>query len=146
MKSEKSEKPTPPHEVKRIITRLDEYQEMALRGALTVDNRDARLIYGAMLLDSEASDVSVRLRKQIFEGATKDTIKMLEKLGDTLRAVAYITRAIGYNLSDVARYNVEKQEQLHSKEFKEGAAIREEDIANFGNETDEYASNSDPED
>lgn len=88
---------------------LNEYQELAGRTDLKDRGRIEGITYYALALVDEVGEICGPLKKYMSQGhqLPKDE-HLLEEYGDTLWNIARAVAHLGYDLSDVARLNIEK--------------------------------------
>ncbi len=104
----------------------NEYQEKALRtaGNPNIEN-------GLMGLCGEAGECIDILKKSMFQGHELDREHLAEELGDVAWYLAISASALGYNLSDILKSNVEKLRKRYPRGFeaeksvnRQGSSIR----------------------
>lgn len=96
---------------------LDEYQNIAMKTAKDFDAPGFALSYGALKLAGEAGEVANELGKVLFHCKEMDAAKIAEELGDVLWYLAFLARAIDFDLSVVAAMNVAKLEKRHGAAY-----------------------------
>ena len=84
-----------------------DYQIKALR---TSDETDLNksLINGVLGLSGEIGEVADILKKHLFQGHNLDKSHMAEELGDVCWYLAITSNAIGYDLSEIMKMNIQK--------------------------------------
>lgn len=93
---------------------LDAYQEEAKLTAKYPGAGSGEMlgiIYTVMGLVGEAGELANFLKKRIRKGvdvSEEDAAEMMEELGDVLWYVANLAEELGYDLSHVAAFNVDK--------------------------------------
>ena len=92
------------------------YQQAALRTAGTV-NPDPLLINGVMGLNGEAGECIDLVKKHLFQGHELDKEKLAKELGDVAWYLAIASYAIGYNLDDVLKMNIQKLKERYPDGF-----------------------------
>ena len=86
---------------------VNEYQKHALRTAGTNENGDL-LVNGVMGLNGEAGECIDIVKKHLFQKHPLDVEHMAKELGDVSWYLAVTAYAIGYNLEDIFKMNIEK--------------------------------------
>lgn len=84
---------------------LNEYQQEAMKTA--VFPKEYYLIYPALGLVNEAGEYAGKVKK-ILRGDTNTTEAAASELGDVLWYLAACAEALGVNLGDVAKQNLDK--------------------------------------
>jgi NTP pyrophosphatase (non-canonical NTP hydrolase) len=108
------------------IRSLDEYQSLALRTAGDFGSWEARVMYGATALAEEAGEVLGKVRKMIYHGYKRDDAQLKEELGDAMWAMAYLSRQLGYFMSEVGTDNIKKLQKRYPGGFELGGGLRDE--------------------
>lgn len=93
-----------------------EYQIAALRTAGTED-KDALLVNGVMGLAGESGECVDIVKKHLFQKHTLDREHLAKELGDVAWYLAVTAYAIGYDLDDILRMNVEKLKKRYPDGF-----------------------------
>lgn len=120
----------------------NEYQKEALRtlspirpsneefrNASENDYKNLVLMEGAMGLCGEAGECLELLKKSIFQGHPLYRKDMVEELGDVAWYLAVSAWAIGYDLDDIFKSNLEKLEKRYPNGFEEERSVnRDKDI------------------
>lgn len=90
------------------------------------ENREKRLLNGALGLCGEAGEVAEIIKKTYFQGhkLSKEDIK--EELGDVLWYFAFIMNTLGLNFSEVMEANVQKLNKRYPKKFTSEKSINRE--------------------
>lgn len=102
----------------------NDYQRAALRTA--GDDKNAWLINGVMGLCGEAGECIDIIKKTQFQGHELDKEHLAEELGDVAWYLAVTAKAIGYNLSDIFKMNVEKLKKRYPEGFDKDRSINRE--------------------
>lgn len=92
------------------------YQRAALRTAGTTNPGDL-LLNGVMGLNGEAGECIDMVKKHMFQGHPLDTGKLAKELGDVAWYLAVTAYAIGYDLEDVLKMNVQKLKERYPDGF-----------------------------
>lgn len=127
----------------------NEYQRAALRTAWAKTNEEMPpkvvallesgfvtkdellLLNGALGLSGEAGEVSDIVKKATFQGHELDKAHIAEELGDVAWYLAVAAHAIGYDLGEIFRLNVEKLLKRYPDGFDQSRSInRKEDVEN----------------
>lgn len=85
----------------------NEYQRLALRTA-SKESLENPLLNGLLGLGGETGECQDLYKKYLFQGHELDKGKMAKELGDVSWYLALTAYAIGYNLEDIFRMNIEK--------------------------------------
>jgi NTP pyrophosphatase (non-canonical NTP hydrolase) len=103
---------------------LDMYQKRAMRTAGTYADPS---VYGALKIAEETGELVGQITKKIY-GEKEVTNKAVAKeLGDVLWNIAFLARAFGYDLSEVAYMNVEKLKERWPDGHGPGQGVRNEE-------------------
>lgn len=84
---------------------FDDYQKKARTFAIY--DKKWRVLYPAYGIASEAGEVSDKIKKWIRDGA-HDKAEIAKELGDLLWYIAIMAGDLGYDLSEVAKMNIDK--------------------------------------
>ena len=84
----------------------NEYQKLALRTA--EGNETDLLVNCALGLNGESGEFADSIKKWLFQGHEKDIESLVKELGDVLWYVSVASFALGYELEDVMKINIEK--------------------------------------
>lgn len=85
----------------------DEYQTLALRTASMATEKDF-ILNGVMGLCGESGECIDIVKKHIFQGHELNTKKLAEELGDVAWYLAITAHALGEDLSEILRGNIDK--------------------------------------
>lgn len=99
-------------------------------GAATKD--ELLLLNGVLGLSGESGEVSDIVKKAIFQGHDLDKAHITEELGDVAWYLAVAAHAIGYDLGEIFRMNVEKLKKRYPDGFDKSRSIHREE--NLGKE------------
>jgi len=102
---------------------LDEYQKQALS---TNINHGTFVFFDRMFgLVGESGEMADKVKKWIRDDKADwdklDKPAMMAELGDVLWYVATLAETLGYNLEEVAQYNVNKLADRHKREAIKGS-------------------------
>ena len=101
-----------------------EYQEKALRTAGEYTDGIDQLLNGVMGLNGEAGEVIDIVKKYLYQGHELNHNKIIDELGDVLWYLNLIANAIGTNLEDIAKYNIDKLEKRYpTHKFRAGDSV-----------------------
>ena len=107
--------------------KVNEYQELALRTLNPeLDKKDV-LINGVMGLCGESGEVIDLVKKHLAQGHDLDKEKLAKELGDIAWYLAETAWAIGYDLEDVFKMNIEKLKKRYPEGFSCEKSIHRED-------------------
>ena len=87
---------------------INEYQKECLRTESGMSKEYPRLLNGLMGLNGEAGECIDILKKHLFQGHELDKEHLAKELGDVAWYLAVSASALGYDLEDIFRMNVEK--------------------------------------
>lgn len=89
---------------------LNEYQQAAIETAIFPHDRE--IPYLALALCGEAGEVADKIKKVLRDKSGRfyapDIHAIADELGDVLWYAANLAHVLGYKLSDIARFNMEK--------------------------------------
>ena len=85
----------------------NEYQKLALRTASEEAMKNP-ILNGVLGLGGESGECLDLVKKHLFQGHDLDKDKMAKELGDVAWYLALSAYAIGYDLEDILRMNIEK--------------------------------------
>ena len=100
--------------VSEVLETLDEYQKEALRTA----NEKVNLINCALGLTGEAGEFADMIKKEIFQGHSRQRYGLMYELGDILWYIAVAANRLGVNLSAIANLNKVKLRKRYPDGFK----------------------------
>jgi NTP pyrophosphatase (non-canonical NTP hydrolase) len=106
---------------------LNEYQKLAMRTNGTTQQRDMET--NALLgLSGEVGEITDYFKKNYFHGHPFDRSKIKNELGDVMWYVAQMATAMGYELSEVAEFNIHKLQTRYPEKFNTEDSIRRVDV------------------
>ena len=94
---------------------LSEYQNSARATMNESLPREGQMMDAASGIAEEAGEVLAHVRKHEFQGRELDAARLKEELGDVLWCIAAVATSAGFDLDDVARFNLEKLGRRHAK-------------------------------
>lgn len=94
----------------------NEYQRLALRTA-SKKSMESPLLNGLLGLVGETGECQDLYKKYLFQGHELDKAKMAKELGDVSWYLALTAYAIGYDLEDIFRMNIEKLQARYPDGF-----------------------------
>lgn len=100
---------------------VNEYQKLAVRTANIVN-----IVNAALGLCGEAGEVADLVKKWQYQGHNLDKKKVIEELGDVCWYVAVASEALGIDLEEVMRRNVEKLKARYPSGFDVNNSINRE--------------------
>ena len=107
-----------------------EYQTAAVRTESKVSpeiqerlKNVARILHGAMGLQTESAELTDALKKHVFYGKPIDEINLAEEVGDLLWYCAILCEALGIEMEVVAKANVHKLKLRYGEKFSEEGAL-----------------------
>ena len=91
---------------------LNEYQKQAVVSAVYPDSgKIGGLVYTVLGLTGEAGELANKLKKHLRNGTQPDAEVLQDELGDVMWYCCAVAQELGYNLDDVARFNLKKLHQ-----------------------------------
>lgn len=87
---------------------LNEYQSLAQRTRNKDLSPDDHLFNGMLGLSGEVGECSDLVKKCFFQDGRDIRDKLFDELGDVLWYLAESVSAMGWNLEDIARHNIDK--------------------------------------
>ena len=100
----------------------NEYQKLALRTA-SEKAMENPLLNGLLGLCGETGECHDLYKKHIFQGHDFDKEKMAKELGDVSWYLALTAYAIGYNLEDIFKMNIEKLKARYPDGFNSDQSL-----------------------
>lgn len=101
---------------------INEFQKEALR-TVSDDSENVRLMEGLVGLSSEAGEALDILKKFLFQGHELDKEHLAEELGDVAWYLAVSADAIGRNLEDILKQNIEKRQKRYPDGFDSSRSV-----------------------
>ena len=103
---------------------INEYQKLALRTAnLELSIKD-QLLNALMGLNGEAGEAIDILKKHLFQGHDIDELHIIKELGDAAWYISLAAHALGYDLEDVFKINIEKLKERYPDGFNPELSIK----------------------
>jgi len=96
---------------------FDEYKELAMQSLKKFDNTNDMLANVGLGLAGESGEVCDIIKKHLLKSKELDLLHLKEELGDILWYIAEACECFGFNLSDIAKTNIEKLKKRHPKGF-----------------------------
>lgn len=106
--------------------KVNEYQKKALRTLNPKLDIKEVLINGVMGLCGESGEVIDLVKKHLAQGHELDKEKLAKELGDVAWYLAETAYAIGYDLEDILKMNIEKLEKRYPEGFDTNKSIHRE--------------------
>ncbi len=108
---------------------INDYQRAALSTARTMRSKDmtTKLINGALGLTGESGEVADLLKKHCFQGHSLDKQHIAEELGDIAWYIAFTAEALGYDLEEILKMNVDKLRKRYPDGFSAERSIHREE-------------------
>lgn len=111
----------------------NDYQRAAMRTASGMNYENYGLLMNGVLgLCGESGEVADIIKKATFQGHDMDKAHIAEELGDVAWYLAVAAHAIGYDLGEIFRMNVEKLKKRYPDGFDKSRSIHREE--NLGKE------------
>ena len=105
---------------------FNEYQQLALRTASTLDN-DKLILNGALGLAGESGEVADLIKKHLFQGHELNKAKIKDELSDIMWYIAIMAQGIGIELDEVPTHNVDKLRKRYPNGFEANRSINREE-------------------
>jgi NTP pyrophosphatase (non-canonical NTP hydrolase) len=96
---------------------LNKYQDRAYKSAYYKDHfKIGGLTYTVLALCGESGELANKLKKALRKGEIPNNEALMDELGDVLWYVSAVATELGYDLEDVAKFNLDKlQKRLEAK-------------------------------
>ena len=101
---------------------FNEYQKAALRTAKEMDNCK-QLMNAALGICGEGGEVADIVKKSAFQGHSMNVTHVAKEFGDVLWYIAIGAHAIGIDLEEIARMNVDKLKKRYPDGFASELSI-----------------------
>ena len=98
---------------------LNEYQRLAARTIGQNRTPDQQLCNAALGIAGEAGEVADTMKKHLFHGFPLDRDALVKELGDCLWYIAMLGTALGIDLDEIGRTNIEKLRRRYPDGFSE---------------------------
>lgn len=105
---------------------INEYQKFAIVTMNKNLDSTQMLTNGVMGLCGEAGEASDIVKKHLFQGHELDREKLIDELGDVAWYLAETAHALGVELEDVFRGNIEKLKKRYPEGFDAQRSIHRE--------------------
>lgn len=96
---------------------INEYQKLAMTTLNPALDQKDILINGVMGLCGESGEAIDIVKKHLAQGHALDTEHLAKELGDVAWYLAETATAIGYDLEDIFRMNIEKLKKRYPQGF-----------------------------
>lgn len=106
---------------------INEYQKKALKTLNPALDKKDVLINGVMGLCGESGEAIDIVKKHLHQGHELDSEKLINELGDIAWYLAETAYALGADLEDVLRKNIEKLEKRYPEGFDEERSMNREE-------------------
>ncbi len=107
--------------------KINEYQKLAMRNLNPALNNDEVLLNGVMGLCGESGEVIDILKKHLSQGHELNKEKMAEELGDVAWYLAETAYALGYDLEEILKMNIDKLKKRYPDGFRVEDSIHRRD-------------------
>ncbi len=87
------------------------------------NERNIRLLHGAMGMCTESAELLDALKKHIYYGKELDITNIFEEIGDELWYIALICNELGFKIEDIMETNIKKLAARYPEKFSEEKAI-----------------------
>lgn len=101
---------------------LNEYQDLSSRTFPA--NNDKGVGNYALGLVCEAGEVGDIIKKELYHGHEIQREKIMDELGDVLHYLAGLAWMYGFELEDVAKYNIEKLKRRYPDGFSTERSVK----------------------
>lgn len=109
---------------KALALSLTDYQRRALTTAGPIKNNyDDRLAFIALTIAGESGELSNKIKKILYHDHPVDPAQIIEELGDILWYLARAADLLGYDLAEIAQYNLDKLARRYPQGFSSEASI-----------------------
>lgn len=105
--------------------KINEYQELALRTASTLES-DKLVLNGALGLNGEAGEVADHIKKHLFQGHELDKENLAKELGDVCWYIAIMAEGLGYDLESIMQMNIDKLRKRYPQGFEKERSLHRE--------------------
>ncbi len=102
------------------------------------DDRDSRLLHGAMGCVTEAGELIDALKKHIYYGRDLDEVNLKEEMGDMLWYMAILCDVLGTSFDELTDMNIAKLRKRYPEKFTSDKAINR-DLGTERDELEKYA-------
>ena len=106
---------------------INEYQKKALKTLNPALDKKDVLINGVMGLCGESGEAIDIVKKHLHQGHELDSEKLINELGDIAWYLAETAYALGADLEDILRKNIEKLEKRYPEGFDEERSMNREE-------------------
>ena len=103
--------------------KINEYQELAMRTANSDNLQYPMIINGVLGLSGEAGECADLVKKAYFQGHDLDKKYLAKELGDVAWYLAISAKAIGCNLEEIMKMNIEKLRKRYPDGFDSHLSI-----------------------
>jgi NTP pyrophosphatase (non-canonical NTP hydrolase) len=106
---------------------MNDYQALAMRTAMKTDGEKPAPEYLALSLTGEAGEIAEIIKKAVYHGHALSVDALADELGDVQWYLAVMANIYGFDLSEIARRNVEKLKRRYPGGFSEEASRNREE-------------------
>lgn len=99
-----------------------ESQDFKAIGERLSQQKNIRLLHGAMGLATESGEFLDALKKHLFYGKELDNVNLSEELGDLFWYMAIIADELGVDFESVMKTNIDKLRARYGEKFTEQKA------------------------
>lgn len=103
-------------------------QRTLMSDSLHISPHDTLVVYCAIGLAGEASEILEYLKKTVFHHHEQDDSKLRKEIGDVCWYVAALCSTLGFDLSDVMTENIEKLRVRYPDGFKPEDSVKRVDV------------------
>lgn len=105
-----------------LTTELTKEQYIDARDS-RIDHKKMRLLHGAIGCATEAGELLDQIKKHVFYGKDLDEVNIMEEVGDLFWYSVVCLDAIGYEIDDSMKRNIEKLSARYKGGFTQDKAI-----------------------
>ena len=109
---------------------LETYQRSVVRSQNKSLNVEEKLQEGLMGIAGESGEALEHIKKYLFQGHSLDIIKLADELGDVLWYLTQTAMALGYDLDDIIRINMDKTHKRYPDGFNTRSSMNRKDLVN----------------
>jgi len=101
-----------------MIKELDQYQKEVIKTLKPMELVETNK-YCCMKLCEESGEISSLFSKYYFHGKEFNKEKLKEEIGDLFYYIAAVSNTNGFNLSEIATFNIEKLRKRHGEKYNQ---------------------------
>lgn len=101
----------------------NDYQKYAMVTSNKALTTDMHLLNGVMGMCGEAGECVDMVKKHMMQGHDLDKEHLAKEIGDVLWYVAEATNALGFNLDEIMRMNIDKLKARYPEGFEVNRSV-----------------------